>query len=380
MSLRILHCIHSLNATDGGPARSVPALAAAEASSGAEVRLWSADPPTIDVQPYESVEFVSGTVNQAISDLWTPDVIHDHGLWLPSNHSAARLSRHKRIPRVISPRGMLEPWCMKHRRYRKLVAWQLYQHRDLLSSACLHATSENEAEQFRQLGFKQPVVLLPNGVTLPTTPDVPGEDREVTGTGEREVLFLSRIHPVKGLPHLIEAWAQAVRPGWRLRIVGSDEGGHRSEIQRLIEQKQLSDTVRISDAVHSEGKWKLLREADVVVLPSFSENFGIVIAEALAVDTPVITTTGTPWENVLKERCGWYAEPGAQSLSLALQDAMGKSQRELKEMGVRGGRWVRQEYAWDDIGKKMLDAYDWLLVGDHQPGCVQTCDGMRRAA
>jgi len=131
---RILHCVSSLNAADGGPARSVPALAHAQAQCGADVTLWSAHTPTIDLTSFEGVTFVHGELPAALPVGWMPDLIHDHGLWLPSNHASARFGRHNRIPRVISPRGMLQPWCLNHRRWKKRLAWRLYQHRDLYVS------------------------------------------------------------------------------------------------------------------------------------------------------------------------------------------------------------------------------------------------------
>ena len=239
-----------------------------------------------------------------------------------------------------------------------MFAWQLYQHRDLVSSHCLHATSENEAVEFRRLGFKQPIILVPNGVSLPKSI---AADETAGSSGVREVLFLSRIHPVKGLPNLIEAWQHAKRPGWRLSIVGSDEDGHKAELQQQIIQNGLRDSVAIYDAVHSEAKWTLLRNADVVVLPSFSENFGIVVAEALAVCTPVITTTGTPWDRVVNNDCGWYVEPTTEGLLSGLTDAMQQSPSKLRLMGERGREWVLSTYAWSDIGHRMISAYAQLL-------------------
>ena len=380
MPLKVLHCIHSLNANDGGPARSVPALAAAEASNGVDVRVWSARAATIPLEPYGSLEFVSGSIENVISDNWVPDLIHDHGLWLRSNHAAARLGRRQRIRRMTSPRGMLEPWCLNHRRFRKQIAWKLYQYRDLRTAACLHATSDSEADQFRRLGLDQPIVLLPNGVSLPTAESPTRKTINADSNPEREVLFLSRIHPVKGLSHLIEAWGNARRPNWRLKIVGSDEDGHKQEIRKQIVQHELQDSITICDAVHSEEKWALLENADLVVLPSFSENFGIVVAEALAAGTPVITSTGTPWKGIVSEQCGWYVAPSVEGFTTALSDAMNQQRATLREMGSRGQKWVLRAFAWADIGKNMLGAYDWILGRSHQPGCVQTYNEMRRAA
>jgi len=359
--LKVLHCIASLNARDGGPARSVPALANAVANAGVEVRVWSRRPATTDLTNFQSAKFLSGPLSAAITSDWVPDIIHDHGLWLSSNHNAAQVGRHNGIPRMVSPRGMLEPWCLKHRQFRKKIAWKLYQYRDLRTAACLHATSDSEADQFRRLGLDQPIVLLPNGVSLPTAESLTRKTINADSNPEREVLFLSRIHPVKGLPHLIEAWGNARRPNWRLKIVGSDEDGHKQEIQKQIVQHELQDSITICDAVHSEEKWALLKNADLVVLPSFSENFGIVIAEALAAGTPVITSTGTPWKGIVSERCGWYVAPSVEGFTTALSDAMNQEGATLREMGNRGQKWVLQAFAWADIGKNMIGAYEWLL-------------------
>ncbi|MEQ9408098.1 MAG: glycosyltransferase [Fuerstiella sp.] len=355
--LRILHCIASLNEHDGGTARSVPALAQAEAEHGADVRVWSSRPPTIDLSSCDRTRFESGDLRLLMERDWKPDLIHDHGLWLPSNHSCARLGRHQRIPRVVSPRGMLEPWSLSHRQFRKQVAWRLYQQRDLASCCGLHATSDSESHQIRRLGFRQPILALPNGVTLPTAdvhPAPPARDG-------REILFLSRIHPVKGLPNLIAAWKQVAAPDWTLRIAGPDEDGHRAELQRQVAALGLQHNVRICEAVHSDQKWTLLQQADVVVLPSFSENFGIVVAEALGMGTPVITTTGTPWNEVSTRKCGWYVKPEATDLAIALRQAMACSRDQLQAMGARGRSWVRADFSWRDIGRRILSGYERLI-------------------
>lgn len=372
--MRILHCVPSLDDSDGGPARSVPALAAAQAACGADVRICTRTMPTIDISGYTGIGFVSGDLADVLCANWLPDLVHDHGVWRRSNHLSAKVARNKRIPRIVSPRGMLEPWCLQHHRLRKQAAWKLYQHRDLLSCTSLHATSEAEAVQFRRLGLNQPVIILPNGVSLPESQHQQHVDNQST---KREVVFLSRIHPKKGLLNLITAWKQVARDGWQLRIVGSDEGGHRREIENAVTENALQGSVMVSDPVYSEEKWDLLRNADVMVLPSFSENFGIVVAEALAVGTPVITTTGTPWSKLQEHRCGWYVEPTSEGIAASLSTAMSSSREELAAMGDRGRRWVRQEFQWSEIGHRMLQSYEWLLsrspADDRAPqACVET--------
>ena len=379
MPLKVLHCINSLNDSDGGPARSVPALAAAQAASGADVRIRTSQPPTINTTPFANVKFVTDT-DVSSNDGWQPDIIHDHGIWLRTNHAVARLARAANIPRVVSPRGMLEPWCLQHRRFRKQVAWRLYQRRDLMTATCLHATSHSEVKQFRKLGLNQPVISLPNGVSLPENLSFGDATRETgSDTDEREILFLSRIHRVKGLLNLVAAWKQEHRPGWRLRIVGADEDGHRSEVEAAVANAGLNDSIVVNEAVHSEEKWSLLSQADVVVLPSFSENFGIVVAEALCCGTPVITTRGTPWSGLTVRQCGWYVDADVSGIAQALRSALRTSRADLKQMGTRGQRWVRAEFAWKDIGAKMLDAYDEFVI-TATAGSRGTRDGFRRPA
>ena len=355
--LKVLHCIAGLNYSDGGPARSVPALAEAMAEHGAEVTVFCHRPPTIDLTPFPNTRFISGDISAASAG-GKPDIIHDHGLWLPSNHKVAGFSRRHRIPRIVSPRGMLEPWCLKHKRLRKQLAWRLYQHHDLLSADCLHATSAAESAQFRSLGFRQPIISIPNGVTLP---DEDASDDLTEHADSKEILFLSRIHPVKGLMNLLDAWKLSAAPGWKLRIVGSDEDGHRRELDERIRALQAENEIRTDDAVHSDQKWTLLKNAAVVVLPSFSENFGIIVAEALGVGTPVITTTGTPWSEIESRQCGWYTKPTVPDLADALKSAMAVTPAERNLMGRRGRQWIRESFTRQKTGRQMLDCCEWLL-------------------
>lgn len=366
--MKILHCVASLSPNDGGPARSVPSLASAVASAGCDVRVWTGQLPTVDLGEFSNVSFVHGDIDEVTSGDWTPDVIHDHGMWLPNNHAVARFARHRRIPRLVSPRGMLQPWCLRHRRVKKHIAWRLYQHRDLRSADCLHATSEAEIDQFRKLGFHQPIIHLPNGVRFPTSLPRPAS----TAKEGREVLFLSRIHPVKGIENLVTAWSQVAKDGWRLRIVGSDSDGHSRVVADRICELGLSENVTIEGPLHGQEKWRRMIDADVFVLPSFSENFGIVVAEALAAGTPVITTTGTPWSGLPRNSCGWWVAPDVASLADALADALSRSRDELQVMGRRGREWVGAEYSWELIGQRMRDAYVHLFDE------AVTCDWLHR--
>ena len=286
----------SLRPAYGGPAFSVPRLAVALTEAGAYVGLWSADQSSDLLPCRTAVSRLTGSAAEALDCFGQPDILHDNGVWLPHNHQLARLAREREIPRIVSLRGMLEPWAMQHKRWKKRLAWNLYQFRDLRRASCLHTTAEPEAENARALGLGLPICTIPNGVDLPGgCPEFAGpagnKDKRM---GFKTALFLGRIYPVKGLPMLIEAWRRVRPRDWVLQIAGPDEAGHRSDLERAIANAGLDDVVSFLGPVHGERKRATLLAADLFVLPTHSESFGMVVAEALAHGLPILTTTGAP--------------------------------------------------------------------------------------
>ena len=221
-----------------------------------------------------------------------PDLVHSHGLWQPANHWASSFARDRQVPLVIHPRGMLEPWALAQKPVKKRMALAVFQRRDLMGAHAFVATSDMEWNNLRRFGVRQPVAVIANGVELA----LPNAGvRPPSRSGERIALFMSRVHPKKGLLQLVRAWAQAAPAGWRLQIAGPDEGGHWSQVEALVTRLGLRGCVNYLGAVEGERKAALFRNADLFVLPTFSENFGVVVAEALAYGVPVITTRGAPW-------------------------------------------------------------------------------------
>jgi len=355
--MRVLVTATSLRLDYGGPALSVSRLATALAEAGVEVGLWAADGSVADtplLPRRTSVTRLCGGPAEAIA-AFAPDAVHDNGLWLPHNHRLADLAREAGVPRVVSPRGMLEPWAIRHKRWKKAAAWRLYQRRDLGRAAALHATAAQEAENLRAFSLSPPIHAIANGVDLPDLPH-----SAPAGGRARTALFLGRIHPVKGLPMLIEAWARARPIGWRLVIAGPDEAGHQREVEAAIATAGLGDVVSFPGAAFGEAKTRLLCEADLVVAPSHSESFGMAVAEALAHATPVLTTTAAPWPMLETRGCGWRVAPTTKALADALRDAADCDAPTLRRMGAAGRLLIEADFGWAKIAGRFAALYEGL--------------------
>lgn len=378
--IEVVHTIARIALADGGPSRTVVALCRSLAEQGARVELVAGD---VDGSEIEVPVHVSGTVKrwgriqprpgpfarllEARLTGTRSAAIHDHGIWLAGNHAVAKVATKARVPRIVSPRGMLSEWALAYRGWKKRIAWRSFQRGDLQSAAAIHATSELEAEEIRVAGIEAPIAVVPNGVDLPPFP----RSRPTGADRTRRFLFLSRIHPKKGLENLIEAWRVARPEGWELVIAGPDEGGHRSRIERRVHGLGPGPSVRFHDAVPDGAKWDLYGTADVFVLPTLSENFGVVVAEALASGVPVITTFAAPWKDLSERGCGWWTEVGVEPLAAAIREAAGIGDDERRAMGVRGRRLIEERFGWPAIARRMLSVYRWLAGEAGEPDCVR---------
>jgi len=387
--MKLVLTIAGLSPEFGGPSRSVPALAEALAREDVDVDLITCEsqrgygsPVLPDVKlvrtqllPMRSREGrwraarndFFGALCETTSGIDT--VIHDNGLWLPTNHAVTAAARHLKRRLVISPRGMLTAWASSHHGVKKKIAWALFQRRDLSTASALHATSEEELNNCRQAGFRGPVAIVPNGIGLAELTSVSG--LPTPSSQIRTALFVGRLHPVKGLMNLIQAWNEVRPNGWRMVVAGGDQDGHRAELESEIAARGLTDVFEFVGPVEGQQKEKLYRDADLFVLPSYSENFGMSAAEALASGLPVITTRGTPWKDLIEHRCGWWVEIAPAALAQALGEATQMDDETRRGMGERGRQLVAQKYSWSRVAKEMKSVYQWLLGRGERPQCVR---------
>lgn len=357
--MRVFLSVTSLDAAYGGPARSVSSLAIALAGAGLDVGVWAADQsasrtPFLGSAP--GINRLTGSLKASLASFGRPDVIHDNGVWPLWHHHLATFASPRRIPRMVSTRGMLEPWAMRHKALKKRVPWWLYQRRDLTRAACHHATTAAEAANLQRLHLGVPVRVIPNGIDLPPAiqHDAPGR--------MKTALFLGRIYPVKGLPMLIEAWARVRPDGWRLQIAGPDEAGHRAQIEALVRKSRLGDVVEFTGPIEGEAKRAAFAAADLFVLPSHSESFGIAVAEALAHGLPVLTTTAAPWPTLQARGCGWQVDANEDAMAEGLRVATSHSVDGLRSMGEKGRAFAASEFAWPGIADQFIAAYSELAA------------------
>lgn len=295
------------------------------------------------------------------------DVLHVHGLWQYPCWAALRLHREARVPYMVSAHGMLEPWSLTQSVVKKRLVSGVF-HRAFLSEAfCIRATSSLEVDSIRKAGMKNPIVLIPNGVEIPEA--LP---EQVNSKPLRRALFLSRVHPKKGLVNLIKAW-NIVRPaGWELVIIGPEECNHLATLRSMVAEAGLEGQITFPGEAWGDQRAEEYRQADVFVLPTFSENFGLVVAESLCHGVPVITTKGAPWQDLLDYGCGWWIDIGVDPLVLALREAFATPDEELHAMGLRGREMVKSKYAWKPLGEQMADAYQWMARRGEKPDFVIT--------
>ena len=334
--MKAIHILAGIEVVYGGPSYSVPRLCMALARNNVDTTLLSVAGTNDVVCPANVPNFRFATFPRdyagipILRDLHESsglacelrraalgaDVVHDHGLWLMPNVHAGREAARAGKPLVVSPRGMLSKAALSFSRWKKRAFWLLLQRKAIRGAACFHATGDGEYQDIRAMGLPNPVAIVPNGIDIPDA----GPVQEVVSPDERTVLSLGRIHPKKGLDRLVHAWAalESTHPQWRLKIVGSSEVGYVETLKALADQLGLN-RISFHGPAYGEDKTAMYRGADLFVLPSLNENFGLTVAESLAAGTPVIATKGTPWSGLERESCGWWVEHGVETLAAAMK-------------------------------------------------------------
>jgi glycosyltransferase involved in cell wall biosynthesis len=385
--MRILHVVPTyLPATRyGGPIVAVHSLCRALAARGHAVEVFttSIDGPFDTAVPYDRPVMLDGvkvryfasrrlrrlsyapSLMQSFSrEIAGADVVHLHSAFLWPTWRAARLSHKRRIPYVISPRGMLVKTLIASRNRLIKSAWiALIERSSLEQAAAIHATSAIEAEEIGKFGWRlRRIAVVPNGVDSieeDARHDAPAADIAALARQQPLVLFFGRLAQVKGLDRLLRAFARTQRG--TLAIVGNDYEGLATGLSEMARQLQIDDRVRIVPRTITDAEKEcMFAAARVFVLPSYSESFGNVVLEAMQRGLPVIVTPEVGAAEVVKESGGGIVAGGdAQSLGAAI-DRLTEDAAKSAAMGETGRRHVGEHYGWSSVAARMEALYDEL--------------------
>jgi glycosyltransferase involved in cell wall biosynthesis len=382
--LRILHVVPTYLPAwrYGGPVLAVHGLCKALAARGHEVTVFTTNvhgEGTLDVAPEEPVLidgveveyfrvrpprrlYFSPRLGKALRERIAGfDVVHLHSVFLWPTMAAARAAERNAVPYVLSPRGMLVPELIRARgRWRKRAWMLLAERRTIARAAALHATSPLEAREAARLGLSLPAVFVaPNGID-PEIWNGNGSEssstiRDLIGSGPF-LLFLGRLSWKKGLDRLIPAMAQV--PGAALAVAGNDEEDLRPALEKLARQAGVANRIVFLGPVHGADKATLLRGAQALVLPSYSENFGNVVLEAWAAGRPVVVTPEVGLAEAVRETgAGWVVEGDPAPLAEALRGLLADPDR-CDEWGRRGAQAIRERYGWSSVAREMEEVYE----------------------
>ncbi len=303
------------------------------------------------------------------------DLLHQHGIWQGFSASVRAWARQTDRPTVISPRGMLDPWALANAAWKKRIAGQIYENRNLGQAGCLHALNEAERLALRRFGLRGPVAVIANAIDPPTAVDPAARPAwaDMVPADARIMLFLGRLHPKKGVNLLLQAMARlpdGPEGPWHLVLAGWDQGGHLAQLQVLAGSLSLSDRVHAVGALHDDRKWIALQRADAFVLPSLSEGMPMAVLEAWACGRPVLMTSACNLPEGAAAGAAIIVDPTVSGLrdGLARMTEMTPGERGI--MGDAGRRMVADRFTWPAIAGKMHATYTWLVQGGAPPSWV----------
>ena len=323
------------------------------------------------------------------------DLVHLHGLWLDDQWASLDWQQKTEKPVIISPHGMLDPWAIQNSGWKKKIIRKIFADESLTKATCIHALCEAEAHAIRAFGLKNPIATIPNGVNIPVLTNQ--EDiRSETGKGlaqrphKKQLLFMGRIHPKKGLTELIQGWAKAKSKNirgikeWQLSIAGwgdnnylrqihkqaSNSGLTWSTLNRPQPEKNNADICFLGP-VFGDKKDDLLRSVNAFILPSFSEGLPVAVLEAWAYKLPVVMTDHCNLPEGFSANAALRIRPETESISKCLYQLFSMSDYDLNTVAGNGRTLAEKRFTWDRISQDMAATYTWCL-GGNKPNCLNT--------
>lgn len=385
--MRVLHVIPSIAARDGGPSKAVIEMCDALNRRGHDSQIYTTNVDgegRLDVPLGQMVEVggakvtcfpVSGghyfKVSAAMAaelkkNVGRFELVHAHALYQFPSSAAAHYCRKYAVPYVLQPHGSLDPYLYRRHTLRKRLYEALIERRNLAAAAAVLFTSAEEMSLAKMSGLSFYGAVVPLGVKL----DEPaaGIERQADAiwpqlAGKRVVLFLGRITPVKALDILAPAFGELkrVHPDVHLVIAGPDIDGYAAQVRGWLAEARALDGVTFTGMVRGEKKAALLSRANLFVLPSYSENFGIAAGEAMAAGLPVVISNRVKiWREIHAAGAGLVVTPAAGEVANAMF-ALLDNPESAKEMGERGRRLMREKFSWRAAGDQLVALYERIV-------------------
>jgi glycosyltransferase involved in cell wall biosynthesis len=300
------------------------------------------------------------------------DLMHIHGLWMYPSIASSRWARLERKPYLVTTHGMLDPWAVQNSRARKRLAGWLYQDAQLRKATCLQAVTMSEVRAIRAYGLENPICLIPYGIDMPSK----GNNTAELLQGTKELLYLGRIHPKKGLINLLNAWHilhQAGKDqirGWILTIAGWDQEEHEGELKALSSRLGLQQTVRFVGSKFGQAKDSAYSTAHAFILPSFSEGLPVAALEAWSYNLPVLLTPECNIPEGFEARAAIQIGTDPEKIAHGISQLVAMNDDERRAMGLRGREFVEKCFSWRRIAGQMYLVYRWILGEGEKPDCI----------
>jgi len=382
--MKILHVAISLTPESGGPTTAVTGLTEALAKQGLDISLFAPTqrkdakkvipPKGVSLSLFEQGVLarrwpgyslgITKALTREINDF---DLIHIHELWGYPHFAAYHTAKNHGKPYIVSVHGGLHPWAINHKALKKAVYSALVQRRILRRAAALHALSHEEAKHIKAFGIENRTAIIPNAIDLkeyrsiPTRRDL--EQLYPQIAGKQVVLFLGRIHPIKGLDVLANAFGQIARHRNELRllVVGPDSEGYKNNVVKILQSYGVLDQVIFTGMLTERKKLAALGGADIFVHPAYSEGFSMAILEALASRLPaIITRQCGNFPEIADANAGIIIEPESNQLAAALEQLLDNPGLR-QEMGDRGWQLINRKFGWSTVANQMRDLYASVL-------------------
>lgn len=373
--MKICHIVPSLEERHGGPSKSVWRLASALARLGHEVDLLATRPDDATASLPEGaarvLQFrrdrpqfmcVSAGLREHLRQK-AYAFLHHHALWLRTLHYAHQAARVTGARLVISPRGMMSGWSWNHRRWKKWLAGRLVHPGAFAAAHGWHATSPAEADDIRHRGFQQPICVAPNGVESPAAEEIARAHEVWTelcpaAAGRPVGLFYSRFHRKKRLLELIDLWIDVAPSEWLLLVAGIPQEYTTADLVSYAARRNAGDRIAVFDGSDRPPPYSV---ASLFLLPSHTENFGLVVAEAMAWGVPVLVTDTTPWADAAAQNAGWCVP--WKDYGDVLRGALAEAPDRLEQRGARARDWVLARYSWEQAARLLAEFYGRLAGG-----------------